>query len=375
MESETRLQGPSTWDVLREHGLDRRTFLKFCTTMTATMGLEATFVPNVVHALESKPRIPVLWMEGLSCTCCTESFIRSSHPLIADVILNLISLDYHPTLQAAAGFQAEEIIAKTIREKPGQYVLAVEGNAPLADGGVYCLEGGRTFADRLKEAADKARFVVAWGNCASAGCVQAAAPNPTKATPVGKMVTDRPVINVSGCPPIPIVMTGIITYILTFERLPELDRLGRPKMFYLQRIHDKCFRRAFFDAGQYVHAWDDEGARLGHCLYKMGCRGPTTYNYCSTFKWNDGVSWPIGSGHGCIGCSEPGFWDDGPFFQRLANIPQIGIDSWPETVGKVVAGAAAIGAGAHAVSAIARNTVKPSEKVAVESDNDEKGQG
>jgi hydrogenase small subunit len=145
-------------------------------------------------------------------------------------------------------------------------------------------------------------------------------------------------------------------------------------MFYLQRIHDKCFRRAFFDAGQYVHAWDDEGAHLGHCLYKMGCRGPTTYNYCSTFKWNDGVSWPIGSGHGCIGCSEPGFWDDGPFFQRLANVPQIGIDSWPETVGKVAAGAAAVAVGAHAVSAIAKNAVKPSEKPPVDAGSSGKGQ-
>jgi hydrogenase small subunit len=326
------------------------------------MGLEAAFVPDVVHALDTKPRIPVLWMEGLSCTCCTESFIRSSHPLVGDVILNLLSLDFQPTLQAAAGFQAEEVVERTIKEKAGQYVLAVEGNAPLADGGVYCLEGGRTFEDRLREAADKARFVVAWGNCATFGCVQAAAPNPTKATPIQKLMPGKTVINVSGCPPIPIVMTGVLTYILTFDRLPELDRLGRPKMFYLQRIHDKCFRRAFFDAGQFVHAWDDDDARLGHCLYKMGCRGPTTYNYCSTFKWNDGVSWPIGSGHGCIGCSEPGFWDDGPFFQRLANVPQIGIDSWPETVGKVVAGAAAIGAGAHAVSAMAKKSVKPTEK-------------
>jgi hydrogenase small subunit len=204
--------------------------------------------------------------------------------------------------------------------------------------------------------------------------VQAAAPNPTQATPISKMVSDKPIINVSGCPPIPIVMTGVLTYILTFDRLPELDRLGRPKMFYQQRIHDKCYRRAFFDAGQYVQSWDDEGARLGHCLYKMGCRGPTTYNYCSTFKWNDGVSWPIGSGHGCIGCSEPGFWDDGPFFQRLANVPQIGIDSWPETVGKVAAGAAAVAVGAHAVSAVARNAVKPSDKRPVDTDSSKKEQ-
>ncbi len=84
-------------------------------------------------------------------------------------------------------------------------------------------------------------------------------------------------------------------------------------MFYGQRIHDKCYRRAHFDAGQFVEAWDDEGARKGYCLYKMGCKGPTTYNACSTVRWNDGVSFPIQSGHGCLGCSEDGFWDYGSF--------------------------------------------------------------
>jgi hydrogenase small subunit len=66
-----------------------------------------------------------------------------------------------------------------------------------------------------------------------------------------------------------------------------------------------------------VEAWDDEGARKGWCLYKMGCRGPVTFNSCSTTKWNGGVSFPIGSGHGCLGCSERGFWDDDPFYKRL----------------------------------------------------------
>ena len=50
--------------------------------------------------------------------------------------------------------------------------------------------------------------------------------------------------------------------------------MGRPKMFYGQRIHDKCYRRAHFDAGQFVEKFDDEGAKLGYCLYKVGCKGP-----------------------------------------------------------------------------------------------------
>ena len=80
-------------------------------------------------------------------------------------------------------------------------------------------------------------------------------------------------------------------------------------MFYWQRIHDKCYRRAHFDAGQFVEKFDDIGAKLGYCLYKVGCKGPTTYNACSSIRWNEGLSWPVQSGHGCIGCSDNIFFD------------------------------------------------------------------
>jgi len=349
---------PSTWDTLRSHGVDRRTFLKFCTATAAALGLEPALVPRVVAALENKPRIPVIWLHGLECTCCSESFIRSSHPIAQDVLLNMLSLDYDDTLQAAAGFQVEEIRRNLIAKHPGEYLLAVEGNAPTKDGGVYCTVGGETFLNILLETAEKAKAVVAWGSCASNGCVQAARPNPTGARPVAELLPHKTVINVPGCPPIAEVMTGVLTYILTFNALPELDRWGRPRMFYAQRLHDKCYRRPFFDAGQFVESWDDDGARKGWCLYKMGCRGPTTYNSCSTFKWNNGVSWPIGSGHGCIGCSEANFWDNGPFYQRLSGIPVPGIESTPDAIGKTLTIAAGVGVAAHATSFLVRRSLE-----------------
>jgi len=349
---------PTTYEVLRQHGVDRRDFLRFCVTTAAALGLEASMVPKIVAAMETKPRIPVVWLHGLGCTCCSESFIRSSHPIAQDVVLNMISLDYDDTLQAAAGFQVEEIRKRLIKEHPGGYLLAVEGNAPTADGGVYCTVGGQTFLDVLKETAEHAKAIVAWGSCASYGCVQAAHPNPTGAKPVHQIITDKPIINVPGCPPIAEVMTGVLTYVLTFDALPELDRIGRPKMFYGQRIHDKCYRRAFFDAGQFVESWDDDGARKGWCLYKMGCRGPTTYNSCSTFKWNNGVSFPIGSGHGCIGCSEAGFWDNGPFYQRLSNVVVPGIDATPDQIGAVLGTAAVVGVGAHLISTVVNRNAR-----------------
>ncbi len=343
------------YDVLRRQGISRRSFIKFCSLTAASLGLAPEFAPRMAHALETKPRTPVLWLHGLECTCCSESFIRSAHPLASDVILSMISLDYDDTIMAAAGHQAEAIVDEIVEKYKGNYILACEGNPPLNADGMYCIIGGKPYLDQLKKAAANCKAIISWGSCASWGCVQAARPNPTQAVPIHKVIHDKPIIKVPGCPPIPEVMTAVITYIATFEKLPELDRQGRPKMFYSQRIHDKCYRRPHFDAGQFVEAWDDDSARKGYCLYKMGCKGPTTYNACSTVRWNGGVSFPIQSGHGCIGCSEDGFWDNGSFYDRLTKINQFGVEATADEVGLAAVGVVGAAAAAHAaVSAIKR---------------------
>jgi len=339
---------PTFADVLRSRGVSRRDFLGFCSLTATSMGLAPTAAAVIAHAMETKPRIPVLWLHGLECTCCSESFLRSSHPITSDIITSMISLDYDDTIMAAAGTQAEAILEEIVHDYKGQYILAVEGNVPLAGDGMACIVGGRPFKEQLLRTARHAKAVIAWGTCAAFGCVQAAKPNPTRATPVHKLINHVPVINVPGCPPIADVMSGVLSYILTYDRLPDLDHQRRPKMFYGQRIHDKCYRRAHFDAGQFVEAWDDDGARQGWCLYKMGCRGPTTYNACGAIGWNEGVSFPIKAGHGCIGCSEDGFWDRGPFYERLTSMAQWGVESNADRVGAV--GAAVLG-GAVAVQA------------------------
>jgi len=344
-------------EILDSRGVNRRDFLKFCSLMSVYLGYSATMVPSIVRAMETKSRIPVIWLHGLECTCCSESFIRSSHPITADIVLNMISLDYDDTLNAAAGHQLEQIRKQIMKDYKGQYILAVEGNVPTKDDGVYCMINGEPFSSVLKETAADAMAVVAWGSCASFGCVQNAKPNPTGATPVHKIITDKTVVNVPGCPPIAEVMTGVITHLLTFGKLPKLDRLNRPKAFYGTRIHDKCYRRPFYDAGMFVESFDDAGAKKGWCLYKMGCKGPTTFNSCPTLKWNEGTSFPIQAGHPCIGCSEPGFWDNGPFYTHLADIGFLGTNSNADKIGKVAVGAAAAGMAAHAVgTALKKNS-------------------
>jgi hydrogenase small subunit len=358
------------YDLLRRQGISRRSFLQFCSLTAASLGMSQAGAQEIAHAMQTKPRLPVIWLHGMECTCCSEAFIRSSHPLVKDVVLSMISLDYTNTLMAAASDQAEEQLEKTIRENRGNYILAVEGSSSLAGDGIYCMSRGKTFLKKLDYVAKDAKCVISWGSCASWGCVQAAKPNPTQAVPIHKVIKNKPVIKVPGCPPIPEVMTAIVTYLLTYDRLPSLDAQGRPKMFYSQRIHDKCYRRPHFDAGQFVEKFDDEGARIGYCLYKVGCKGPTTYNACSTVRWNDGLSFPIQSGHGCIGCSEDNFWDKGSFYKHLPTILPPGwggIEATADKVGLTAVAITGAAVAAHAaLSAIKQTSSKSrNDKLAV----------
>jgi hydrogenase small subunit len=340
---------PTVYDEIRAKGHSRRDFLKFCGMIGAFLGLEHSGVAQIVKALETNPRLPVVWFHFQECTCCSESFIRSSHPIVADIVLDKISLDYTQTLMAPAGFQAEKSLKDTMEKYKGKYLMLVEGSIPTDEGGAYCCIAGRSAVEIVKEAAEGAMAIIAWGNCASSGCVQSASPNPTGAKPVHKIIS-KPVINVQGCPPIAEVMAGIVVHLLTFKAPPELDSLGRPKAFFSRRVHDTCYRRPNYDAGLFVQAWDDENARKGYCLYKMGCKGPNTYNSCGVIKWNNGVSFPIQSGHPCIGCSEANFWDNSPFYHHLPEFPGFGIESNADKIGLGLGVVTAVGITAHAIT-------------------------
>ena len=109
--------------------------------------------------------------------------------------------------------------------------------------------------------------------------------------------------------------------------------------------------------------FDDAGARMGYCLYKVGCKGPVTYNACSATRWNDGLSFPIQSGHGCIGCSEEDFWDKGSFYEHLPTIkvPGLGVEGTADRIGLTALAAAGVAVAAHAaVSAVKQARSKSS---------------
>jgi hydrogenase small subunit len=348
------ISGQTLYEHLQQRGVSRRDFVRFCGEITAMLGLGSAVTPRILKAIQDVRRPSVIWLQLQECTGCVESVLRSSDPSIGDVVLDLVSLDYQHTIMAAAGDAAER--AKRQAMDAGGYILLVTGSVPTAENGIYTTIGGRTAHEILVEAGEGAAAVMAIGACAHWGSVQDARPNPTGAVGVNRIIRDKPVVNIAGCPPIADVVTATIMHFLTFNRLPDMDAEGRPLFAYGARIHDQCPRRAHYDAGQYAQSFDDEGARKGWCLYQGGCKGPATFSPCPIFQWNGHTDWPIGAGHPCIGCTEPNFWDTmTPFYERLPAVAGFGVERTADVIGGALAVGTAAGIAAHAIATGVQN--------------------
>jgi hydrogenase small subunit len=344
--------GQTIGESLECGGVSRRDFLTLVSMLMATapVGLALTekgaSAEQIANAVGKAKKPSVIWLHFQDCTGCTETLLRTSHPDVADVILNVISLDYHETLMAASGYQAEKCLKDAMATNAGKYVLVVEGAIPAREDGIYMELAGKPAIQVVKEVASQAAAVIAIGSCASWGGVPSAYPNPTGAVGVDTVVSGKPIVNLPGCPPNPYNLLAVVLEYVTMGKLPQLDELGRPKFAYDRVIHENCPRRAHFDAGRYAHAFGDENHRKGYCLYKLGCKGPVTHASCATRHFNETPNvWPIGVGVPCVGCTERGVvWQMGTFETvpiHLATPP----DTYPpiySTAGQIQVGAAAL---------------------------------
>ncbi len=344
---------------------------------TAPVGLALTSkksLAQVAAAIAKTRRPSVIWLHFQDCTGCTETLLRTSTPDVAHLILDVISLDYHETLMAASGAQAEAALRSAITDNAGKFVLVVEGSIPTSDNGVYMEMNSRPAVQVLREVAENAAAVVAIGSCASWGGVPSADPNPTGAVGVNTLITRKPVVNLPGCPPNPYNLLAVVLEYVTMGKLPELDDVGRPKFAYERVIHENCPRRAHFDAGRFATAFGDEGHRKGWCLYKLGCKGPMTHASCSTRHFNEIPNcWPIGAGIPCVGCTEKNVvWRMSTFETAPIHFPTPP-DTYPpiySSIGRVGIGAAAlVGVAAGAVggaSYVAAQRIQSSQQVGLE---------
>ncbi len=345
--------------MLEARGVSRRSFMKLCGTLAVMAGLGQAAAPRVAEALEESvigattgDLFPVIWIEGASCTGCTEAFAQIEAPDPATVVLEMISLNYCETLSAAAGWSMEEAKEQTI--EAGGYILVYEGAVLNGWDGNALRVAEKTGNEHLIEAASNAVAVVSMGSCAVNGGWMAAHPNPSNAEGVQKFLKeqgiDTPVINLPGCPPNPEWLVAVLVQYLLLGSLPELNAENKPTEIFGQTIHDNCQRRGHFENGEFVYQFGSPEEAKGYCLYPLGCRGPQTKANCGVVRYNNRRSWCVEAGAPCIGCCEANPDDPGqnwvevntPFFNRFRDLR---IGDWvvqPTTIAAGVTGIVAI---------------------------------
>ncbi len=357
---------------MASRGVTRRQFLKYAGATAALLGLSEAMVPELARALQAmeagKP--PVIYLQGQNCSGCSVSLLNTNYPMAAELVLDRLSLRYHPTVMAGTGSVAQGVIEDTAKELAGKYVLVVEGPIPTAEGGEYCTFGlgkettpfngfqrpkDKPIYEWVKELVPGAAAVIANGNCAAWGGIPAANAAVTGTKSVSDLVAeidrDKILVNVGGCPSHPDWFIGtVMEGLLALRGLGklDLDEHKRSRTFFGKLIHENCERRASFDAGLFLEDWNDYNQDMNLCMFKMGCRGPVTYADCPTRRWNSGMNWCVGNNAPCAGCAEPGFYKDfAPLYEPLPNVNFAGINKVTDTLGWVAAGAAAAGAGGH----------------------------
>ena len=341
--------------MLEARGVTRRSFMKLCGAVAAAAGLSELAAPKVAQALEqsvigaTKGNLyPVIWIEGASCTGCTESFAQVDTPDPATVVLEMLALNYSETLSAAAGYSMEEAKEQTINNC--EYILVYEGAVLEGWGGQALRVADKPGTEHLIEAAKNAQAVVALGSCAVNGGWMGANPNSAGALGVQKFLEknkiNTPVINVPGCPANPEWLIAVLVDVLMIGKLPVLTKENKPKQIFGQYIHDNCERRGHFENGEFVYKFGSKEEAMGYCLYPLGCRGPQTNANCGVTLWNHRRSWCVKSGSPCIGCCEAAPNDPGhnwvevntPFYKRHRDLRIGGLVFQPTTVAVALTG-------------------------------------
>ena len=335
----------------------RRDFLRAAAGMAGILGLEATGLMKLQEVLAASGVPPVIWLQGQSCTGCSVSFLNSVHYATADdLLLNSISLEFHPNVSAAAGdfaisashvarpsnSELKSMNSQWAKDNQGSgpdlngdgkvnfldyalaarrgYILIVEGAIPIGSQGHFCHIGENlSMIDALDTFGKHASQIISVGTCASYGGIPASGSNPTGAMGVEQALNHlgqtKSVINIPGCPTHPDWLVGTIILLLTGEQI-DLDGKGRPMKYFGKKIHDEG--NCPYKGGYEVHTLGDKG-----CLKEIGCKGTKTYADCFSRKWNsgevggNGVNWCIEAGSPCIGCTEPQFPDGdfAPFYK------------------------------------------------------------
>ncbi|MEW6365602.1 MAG: NADH:ubiquinone oxidoreductase [Acidobacteriota bacterium] len=285
--------------------------------------------------------ITLYWLQNGGCGGDTHSFLNVD-PLDATTLLELLGVDvlWHPALSNGSANVHQRILDQLLSGRQPLDVLCLEGSILRGPGGtgMYDLMFGKPKKDLLAALAQKARFVVAIGTCASFGGVGAeheveAVGMQFLRTAKGGFMGEEfragsglPVINLPGCPCHPSVVAGALSALVAGTPL-DLDQYQRPLDWYGIMVHQGCTRNEYHE----YRVEEVEFGEKGCLFFHRGCHGPLAQGPCNKLLWN-GHSSKTRVGVPCQGCTRPDFPQRYAFFQTR-NIEGIPIEL-PDGIGR-----------------------------------------
>ena len=251
---------PTLNKQLQASGISRRTFLKFCATTASLLALPQKRCcrfgdcpwqcEKTLCDLVALSRVHRVYRSNIALSCS-----HIGKPYFRSYFVGLSAYD-----NGCPGEQAEDARRAAMNAHKGQYLLLVDGSVPVGNPG-YSTISGMSNVDMLRESAKDAAGIIAIGTCASFGGIPKANPNPTGAVAVSDIITDKPIVNISGCPPLPIAITAVLVHYLTFKRFPDLDELQRPLAFLVKASMTDVIDAHFFEQRKFAKSFDDEGSK------------------------------------------------------------------------------------------------------------------
>lgn len=296
----------------------RRDILRMGTCLAAGLGLGPAQGIVLAEGLEKivTGKANVLWLQAMSCTGCSVSFLNTESPGPVEILTEIVSLVYHQTISAAQGDDVQKLIDRLTAQ--GDYYVIVEGAVPLSMPKA-CIMGGKPATTLLPPILKNAKAILAVGTCAAFGGIPAAEGNITTAGSVRTFMEQNGIpiegrlVNCPGCPTHPQSLLGTLAYVVS-KGYPKVNpKLLTPEMLYKHSVHDECPRFHYWDKEIFAKKFGEEG-----CLFKLGCLGPLSHTHCPRSQWNGGVNWCVRAGAPCTACTSEYFAKrrDFPFYRK-----------------------------------------------------------
>ncbi|MFV0563807.1 Ni/Fe hydrogenase [Malaciobacter mytili] len=244
--------------------------------------------------IRHKPK--VVWIQAITCNGNTHSLLSSNYNRF-ELFLNSFDFFYHPSLTT------QNSLEDVFSLKEIDFLL-IEG-AISSNKEFYSISNNDTLS-LLEKLANKSKYIICVGSCASYGGVHAKFEENKQIKGVSDYLISwnlekikHPIINLTGCPVHPEWILQTLFSLKQRETI-ALDENKRPKEIYYGLAHHGCTRNEYFE-------WKVEaksfGVKEGCLFYEQGCRAPMTHSNCNRILWND-VNSKTRAGMPCIGCTE-----------------------------------------------------------------------